>query len=108
MTDLELVKACAEKVLDRDARSVRLIGRRFESHDRSGWNPLESDDDAFQMVDTLYAKGFYCKLAGPRGSWKTWTCSIDDGKELLWVTHHLERRMAIVLACLNAVGVNTE
>lgn len=107
MTDEEIVKECAEKVMKWATRTTRVgVVIATDACDNrlclSGnstlrrWNPLISDDDAFEMVDALLLTIDGFKLRKNRAQW----VATFDG-------HHgasgLGRRRAIVFAALLAV-----
>ncbi len=75
------------------------------------WNPLRFESDAFLLVKTLVARGFGISLHGPfsqdRVSDPNWCCAVYQG-EVNGVHCDLEPARAITIACLRAVGVNTE
>ncbi len=75
------------------------------------WNPLALESDAFMLVKALVSRGFGISLHGPfsqdRVSDPNWCCAVYQG-EISGVHCDLEPARAITIACLKAVGVNTE
>lgn len=94
MTDAEIVRAAAERVMGwREGKpDSGLPYSRLEGC----WNPLTSDDHAFMLVDKLLGK-----VDIKRERNRHWICVIDGGD----VVVSKDRRRCIVLACLKAVGV---
>lgn len=79
---------------------------------RVAWNPLRFETDAFMIVKTLVARGFGFRLYGPANISEeikdpSWCCALS-GNGTQGVHCDLECARAITIACLKAVGVNTE
>ena len=97
MTDAEIVRACAEKVMGWAAPITDKPGSMLQ------WNPLTNEADCWQMVDSQRADtirridDYLCKIARSQGhtAFLWWLLSMEPA----------DRRRAIVLACLRAVGV---
>jgi hypothetical protein len=121
MTDREMVIAAAEKVMGwsvyqsgrcssiartRDEHETERILETTHPWESVGWNPLESDADAFMLVDAMAAKGYYFRLhqvssgAALASFVKAVEPDEDDASEAAE-----NRRRAIVMAALGAVGV---
>jgi len=90
MTDAELIKTAAERVMGWEAW-VR-------------WNPLTSDNDAFRLVDALKDRQFRFLLeyrTPLRGGPSEWVVRFGEGA----IIADPDRRRAIVIAALESVGV---
>lgn len=79
---------------------------------RFAWNPLRFETDAFMIVNALLVRGFSFRLYGPANILPEikdphWCCVIyREGASGVYC--HLECARAITMACLKAVGVETE
>jgi hypothetical protein len=125
MTDREILTAAAEKVMgwqlkqyghNGDSDIACLSGRTVLVTDDDAacrfnreWNPLTSDADAFMLVDALGKKGIdltleccYC-TSGKRESYAQFGCAPSRFEAFA-----PDRRRAITLAALRAVGVEVE
>ena len=114
MTDEEIVKAAGEKVM---GWTFQPCGGIWESDGKSvawaivdagiqgEWNPLTSDADACAVLDALIARPHVIvnllMSLNPRGWWVE--VGHPDRHTRFWCA---DRRRAIVLAALKAVGVN--
>ncbi len=90
---------------------------------RVAWNPLRFETDAFMIVKAIIARGLQFRLYGPfSGLVITGTVHLEPLTAPLWcaviyqnqpdtpsfIASDLECARAITIACLKAVGVNTE
>ena len=130
MTDNELIRAAAERVMGwavipfhaKIEKKIYPALIENASHDwcliadkRSWarkWNPLASDADAFMLVDAIHSRGEYWFRLTTRwdkvnwsAGWTTQECTGWNGRMDIEVTDP-DRRRAIVLAALRAVGVD--
>lgn len=122
MTDLELTIAAAEKVmqwkLGTDYVVVgdsvhKFLGRCIGAHSWLGWSPLGGlSHQTFELVEALVARRFGFRLYGPSNispeiKDPNWVCVLFTN-EMDATGNSLECARAITIACLKAVGVNTE
>jgi len=115
MTDAEIMKASATEVMKFPATAEASIpyvtnhsdGRvllNFANGTCARWNPLDDDGQCWQMVDIL---------CGENGEFTLERSYISEFRAYAWyanmddrgIASHPDRRRAIVLACLRAVGV---
>lgn len=138
LTDSELIRACAEKVMgaiperlasfvgDTDIyRIAVLCDLRIHSDDSpyvnklEGWNPLASDADAFMLVDQIreiipkqtatQTYSFQLCQTGIPGDWMcSFTVNDFDFSRQALADGISDRRRAIVLAALKAMGMECQ
>ena len=106
MTDAELIRAAAEKVMGWTKPTGCYCWYCNQLLVADGeWNPLASDTDAFMLVDKLGERGweFMLKYIHMRDTNTFgWYAQVGD---YLGTGRDPHRRRAIVLAALKAVGV---
>lgn len=103
LTDSELIRACTENGMLGTPVEWSLPAN-YVGYIYTHPNPLVFDADAFQLLDALMARGWWYRIDGSESH----TCVI------LWCTGGdlpiavsagaMDRRRAIVLACLKAMG----
>jgi hypothetical protein len=126
MTDAEIVRAVAEKVMG----ALPVPGYAFWrfpdgplmsledaenccSRERSFW-PLTNDADTCAVLDKMVAEHEYCMVRRSKDGWNDgnprWYCGfsdeLGDDERLAGQAWHIDRRRAICLAALKAVGVD--
>ena len=127
MTNEQRVRACAEKVMGwevynspsgntlarfmdpSDGRIVRCLEHRHGIATGGMWNPYTSDDHAFMLVDKLLAMGWRFRLQAWAGEWlcEVWPIGVLPHEGHIY-SGLGDRRTAIVLAALRAVGQEGE
>ena len=107
MTDAELIKAAAERAMGWRRQVGELEGTPVMTIREPSWNPLNSDADAFMLVDALAARGmrFLLEYRQPlRGGPPEWVVRFGDGE----LVTDPDRRRAIVVGALKACEVAVE
>jgi hypothetical protein len=116
MTDAELTRAAAEKVMGWEHQEGDMNPEWYDRAASTGtgqriwhldWNPLASDADAFMLVDNLAGRDREISLEyGYMSEFRSyaWYVNFDDAG----VARDPDRRRAIVLAALKAVSGKQE
>jgi hypothetical protein len=126
VTDAEITKLAAEKVMGWnvvpfsddtqyrqpsypayfDMRGRRIMIRTSPDEYARDFLPLTSDADAFMPVDAMEARGYDFRIHGlPSGASLASFVKAKEPGECDYWGDGPDRRRAIVLACLRAVGV---
>lgn len=121
MTDAELVRAAAEKVMgwkwQGDAEQIinplkenefRIVpGGGLFCHKVGWWNPLTSDADCWMLVDKLIHNGWKFELTKSTSEWYASFFQMDfQVRKPAFRCDNRNRRRSIVIAALWAVGVD--
>lgn len=121
MTDEEIVKALAEKVMGWESKIVIThqmgefisrnlswaIGDTYAAP--SDWSPLTNDIDSMAVLDKMVENGWWIDLSW-NGHAKLWGCEIDNLQPGSDLDYHEDpaRRRTVAIAALKAVGAFTE
>ena len=108
MTDQELTKLIAEKVMGWERTSEWYSKQGSPVCAIGAFRPLENDIHAFQVVDKMIEDGFTFSLISSGYASKSWNATfygVDEySEQLVYDATHESRRRAICLAALRAVG----
>lgn len=116
MSDEEIVRAVAEKVMRWELRNDRLTGlqwvqgdppRRARAEGEGMWNPLTSDADACAVLDKMAADGWQYQIRYDRYGERQYYHYAQFDKtptSMHFSGMHRGRRRAICIAALKAVG----
>lgn len=111
MTDAEMVRLAAEKVMGWEAKESWTTVMIWQPVGINclHWNPLTSDADCWMLVEKLQEQGWGIRVAVHVGGYLRGT-SVRIYRYEPFIQFRIEempdRRRAIVLACLRAVGVD--
>jgi hypothetical protein len=113
MTDPEIIDALATRCMGWTKINIPGWRRWYWARDDGAWmewgtrwNPLANDNDAFQVVDAMEAKGFrWTIMSGTSETGDEKCAEFSQPGGAVSYAYEPDRRRAIALAALRAVGM---